>query len=249
MNKYQPSKDKKEKLNILTIAAMVVGIIAIILGWVIGLGFVLGVFALILGIIGLKHKYGGKSMAITGITTGAIAIIWNIIISVLFILTLFASGNAILTIDNTTTVNSTTLATLTAAKKDFAKGEVGIFGQFNVSVNSVTRNFVSANNNYKLASGRELVVLNISVKNTGTTTASLASYELTITKPGDFRLSLSAIPFSDNYYGASIEPDSIESGNLVADIPYGATGLQLQYEMLLNKEDGKTDSLLYTIEI
>lgn len=68
----------------LAIAAMVLGILGIITFWVPVLGAVLGLVALILGIIAVRRQ-AGKGMAITGIVLGTLALIGGAIFSVLSI--------------------------------------------------------------------------------------------------------------------------------------------------------------------
>lgn len=65
------------------VAALVVGIIALLLAWipVINIGaIVLGVIAVILGILGLRKKFAGRGMSIAGIVLGALAIIGSVIV-------------------------------------------------------------------------------------------------------------------------------------------------------------------------
>jgi len=82
----------EERPSGLAITALVLGIVAIICSWVMGLNFALGIAALIIGIIEfkkIKEKQSsekGKVMALTGIILGAIgifgAIIYVIVIAV-----------------------------------------------------------------------------------------------------------------------------------------------------------------------
>ena len=65
------------------IASMICGIISILCCCLTWVSLVLGVAAVVLGIIALKYKYDGKGMAIAGIVTGGIGIfIWLIVILV-----------------------------------------------------------------------------------------------------------------------------------------------------------------------
>ncbi len=61
---------------------MVVGIVALLLSWIPFLGLVLGLVALVLGIVGMKKVSRGeatnKGQAITGVVTGAIATVIGI---------------------------------------------------------------------------------------------------------------------------------------------------------------------------
>ena len=57
--------------NGLAIAALIVGIVAFLSGWIPFWGFIVGVAAVVLGVIALK-KPGGKGMAIAGLVTGGL---------------------------------------------------------------------------------------------------------------------------------------------------------------------------------
>ena len=69
---------KENKVNGLSIAALVLGIVSIVLWCVWFISIPCSILALVFGIIGVKKP--GKSMAIGGIVTGAIALaIWVIL--------------------------------------------------------------------------------------------------------------------------------------------------------------------------
>ena len=67
--------------------SLILGIVSIPLIWVFGIGILLGILAIIFGIISLKkikkEKLAGKSMAIAGIITGCIPIMWILSIGIL----------------------------------------------------------------------------------------------------------------------------------------------------------------------
>jgi hypothetical protein len=71
------------------VAAMIVGILAILVSWVPVLGAIVGIVALVLGVVGRsrikKSGAGGNGMAVTGIATGAVAIAINIAILAFFV--------------------------------------------------------------------------------------------------------------------------------------------------------------------
>jgi hypothetical protein len=72
------------------IAALVVGILAILMSWIPVLGAIVGVTALVLGLVGRsrikKSGAGGNGMAVTGIATGIVAILINIAILAFFVI-------------------------------------------------------------------------------------------------------------------------------------------------------------------
>lgn len=65
--------------NGVAIAALVVGIIGALLCWVPIVGLVLGLVALVLGIVGVRRRTG-KGMAIAGIVLGAIAVVVGVVV-------------------------------------------------------------------------------------------------------------------------------------------------------------------------
>lgn len=75
--------------NGIGIAALVVGIVALVLCWIPFLGLVLAIVALVLGIVGIRKASRGeatnKGMAITGVVTGGLAIVGGML-SILFFL-------------------------------------------------------------------------------------------------------------------------------------------------------------------
>ena len=75
--------------NGIGIAALVVGIVSLFLFWIPFLGLVLAILALVFGIIGIRKASRGeatnKGMAITGVVTGALALVGALIVSVVFI--------------------------------------------------------------------------------------------------------------------------------------------------------------------
>lgn len=86
------SCQKLQTQNGLAVASMVTGIVSVIFCFIAGLGLIMGSAALIMGIFGLK-KVNGKGMAITGIATGGIALLINLIIIIVWvmIITMFRS--------------------------------------------------------------------------------------------------------------------------------------------------------------
>lgn len=84
----------------MSVAALVLGIIAVLNCWlpiVNIIAIVFGIIALVLGIVGMnkakKGTAGGKGMSIAGIVTGALAIVFSVAISALFVVGLGAAMN------------------------------------------------------------------------------------------------------------------------------------------------------------
>jgi len=70
----------------LAIASMVCGICSLVLSWVPGLGFLLGILAIIFGIVAISQtgkdpSLGGRGMAIAGLVCGIVGmVIWVVLL-------------------------------------------------------------------------------------------------------------------------------------------------------------------------
>lgn len=73
--------------NGLAIASMILGIVSLT-----GPGFILGIPALILGIVGLKKNHGGQGMSIAGIITGGISTVFSLLFWGFVIYIMIATG-------------------------------------------------------------------------------------------------------------------------------------------------------------
>lgn len=97
---YQPASygdQPPEQLSGLTITAMTIGIVALVVAAIPIFGFVsfvLGPLAIILGIIGLVKKRPKKGFSITGVITGALALLLCILYLVIGIALAGVFGNA-----------------------------------------------------------------------------------------------------------------------------------------------------------
>lgn len=235
----------------LAIAAMVIGIVSLIIGWVPFLGFCIGITAIILGIVALKKKQS-KGMSITGIITGAVSIVWNIVISIIFIVSILGAaitaGEITNEYGNYYSDYQTEQQSLIDAKKDFSKGAVAVFGGFDVEVNSITRNYVDSDGYYDASTGNELISVNVSVTNNTDTTAYFSSYYLTmndnglITDPGYASV-------NSAYTDGSLAAGATETGNIVYEVEQGSKDLKLQYESSAYDTNSNYVDLTYTLDL
>jgi len=87
---------QQQEGNGMAVAAMVLGILGLVLSFVAGAGFICGLLGLIFGIIGIKKagRIGGKGkgMALTGLITGSIGMLINLIIIAVVVFVLIAAG-------------------------------------------------------------------------------------------------------------------------------------------------------------
>ena len=236
----------------LAIAGMVVGIIAVALGWVPFLGFCLGVTAIILSIIALKKKQS-KGMSITGIVTGAVSIVWSAIVSAFLIISMIGIAAVGTQIQDTytnyqDTYNSYTDSqqTLINAKKDFSKGETARFENFDIKVNSIQRNYT--NGYYQADDGKEYIVVNVSVTNKSSDSEYFAAYDLEINDDGLID-SHSYVSVDSEYDDGTLAAGATETGNIVYEVKSGSKNLKLQYETTAFDEDYNSVKLTYTLAL
>lgn len=243
--------------NGLGIAAMILGIVAFLFGWVPFFGFLAGATAVILGIISLK-KPGVKGMGIAGLITGGLAVLWSLFITVIFIIAIVAAapagvagGQAINELNKAYDSYNAENKALIEAKKDYKKGETATFGQFEVKVNSVKRDYVFTGNESYVTpdDGMEYIVVNVTAKNVGDDSKYLSSYDLKINEDG--------VANASAYYDVSpalksgdISAGASTTGNIVFQVTKGATDLKLQYETTVyDLKAGKSQDLVFTLAI
>jgi hypothetical protein len=96
---YQQSGAGPSPTNALAIASLVLGILALPSIFTVIFGVLLGIAAIVTGILGLQKapqmQGSGRGLAITGIVLGAIALL----LSILAVVGLFAIGSAITDVD------------------------------------------------------------------------------------------------------------------------------------------------------
>jgi hypothetical protein len=242
----------------LAIASLVTGIVAFVFGWVFIFGFLVGATAIVLGIIALKKSPLGssKGMSIAGIITGAAGALWSVVISILFIVSLVTIGIGGATAGVALDQANEALASYNAenkalidAKKEFKKGETATFGQFEVKVNSVERDYVPEESYVSVGEGKEFVVVNVTVKNVGDESKYISSYDLKISEAG-VADSASYFDVDPAFDGGEISPGASASGNLMYEVGKGATDLKLQYELYAyDLNGGGAKTLTFTLAL
>ncbi len=133
------------------------------------------------------------------------------------------------------------------AKKDFKVGETARFGEFDVKVNSVDKNYVPASSYSKAEAGSKYVVVNISVSNPTADTLSVSSYDFKINADGVAKSS-SYLSIDDDFQGGTLDKGASTSGNLVFMVKDSAKDLKLQYEtQVFTPKEYKVAELTYTL--
>ena len=257
----KPTSNKAQKVSQqnatgLAIASLVIGIVSLTVGWIAFAGLVFGIAAIVLGAISIK-KLTNKGMAIAGIITGSVAVLWNLIMTALFIISMLAIGGlaigagTIATEINKVTDNyNNEQQTLIDAKKDFSKGSTAKFGDFEVKVNKVTRNYSLEDSYYSVDEGKELIVVNVSVKNVGDEQANFSSYDLKINDNGISDGSSYLATVSPEFEGGDMSPGATATGNIVYEVNSGSNNLKLQYEKYAYDTGSyEAKTLVYTLAL
>lgn len=256
MVEEKPVKEKKTasaekpianqvKSNDLAVAAMVVGIMAVITSWIAFWGLLAGIAAVVLGIMALK-KPVENGMSITGIATGGVAILTNLLFIIFFIISL-AAGTAV--VDETQNQikdgNSSSQQTVDA-KKNFAKGETAIFENFEVKINSVTRNYVPESTFFQPDEGNEYIVLNVTVTNIGDGSAYVSPSMFSVNDDG-IAVDSAFVTAKPTFKSGDLSPQASTTGNIVYEVTKDSTNLKLQYETVVYGETYNGKELVYTL--
>lgn len=240
-----PASAPQQHSNGLAIAALVVGIVAVLSGWAPFWGVVVGVAAVVLGILALK-KNANKGMAIAGLVTGAVGALWSLIITALFIVALTAGSVAINSaqkaIDDVTSEGQA----LTEAKKDFAKGETANFAdKFEVKVNSVEMNF-SPGQFYTPSEGKQYIKVNATVKNISDESQYVSPYTFGVLDNG-ISVSASYISSDTQMTSGDLTAGATVTGDAVYEVSQDANDLKLTYKTTVYDKEFKAQELNYTL--
>lgn len=236
-----PAAPAAHPTNGLAIASLVTGVLALLTGFIF-IGFALGVAAIILGAIGLR-KQGGKGMSIAGIVTGALGLFTSLVIGAIALFAIVTGGAVLNEASNQLNDYNREQQSLLDAKKNFLRGETGIFANLEVNIRGVERNYVPENEFFGAEEGNELVVVDLAVKNKDSDQESVSSYDFSIVVDG-VATSPAFADAEPSFEGGALNKDATASGKIVFEVPAGATGLKLQYSTYAGLEPA-----IYTIEL
>ncbi len=238
---HAPGTPAQQPTNGLAIASLITGILAFLTGFFF-IGFALGIAAIVLGAIGLR-KPGGKGMSIAGIITGALGLLTSLIFGAIALLALFTGGVALNQISAEVDEYNRDQQSLLDAKKDFLRNETGIFNNLEVTIRGVERNYQPENEFFGPEAGKELVVVDLSVKNTDDEQESISSYDFSIVSSG-VATSPAFATAEPAFESGSLGKNATLSGKIVFEVPAGATDLKLQYSTFAGLK-----TIVYTIEL
>lgn len=253
-NKSKPATSSNG--NGIGIAALVVGIVAFLSGWIAVWGLLVGATAVVLGIIALKKSPSSKAFGIVGIITGGLAVLTSAIFTVIWAIALtyvtVGSGAVIQAghaVENALNAQEEAAQTQISAKKDFSKGETATFGDFKVKVNSVDTNYTPSDDYSQADSGSKYVLVNITVTNPGSESVDVSSYDFSLSADGVSN-TYSYVTVDDEFQGGDLSKGASASGNIAYMVKDSAKDLKLQYKTsVLAPKTGKLVNLTYTLAL
>jgi hypothetical protein len=219
--------------NGLAIAALVVGIVAVVSGWAPFWGVVVGAAAIVLGAIALKKHAANKGMAIAGLIMGAVGALWSLVISAFFIFALVTVGIGGAALTDAANKANQTINAYNAdnqakidAKKDFAKGETANFDAYQVKVNSVKFDVTPNQDYYTPSDGKQFIAVNLTIKNISNDPITIDSFSLNdngVLRNASYATVDPALESGQLAAGAST------TGNVVYEVNADASSFKLQY--------------------
>lgn len=238
-----------QPVNGLAVASLITGIVAFISGWIPFWGLLVGIAAVVLGILGLK-KIHGKGLAIAGISTGALGALAGLLATVFFIIAVVSSATFF---DDTYNDERQTQTQedrqLFDAKKNFSKGETALLGVYEVKANSVQRNYVPETGTRRPAAAKEFILVNLTIKNTDTKDAWVTMSTFDLNDGTDSTNGLSVPVPSSSRISKKLTPGASVTGYVVYEVEKDATDLKLEYEKRATSNSETYQRLLFTLEI
>lgn len=212
----------------LAVIALILGIIALLVPF-----FALP--SLIVALFAMKQtsrgKQSGRGMAIAGLVMGILAMLEFIIGAIFFVFVMVASKN----IDSTTTTSgysssTSSVASSTTTLKGAMKTPLTA-DKYVLTSNSVQHNFAGTKSYYVPSTGKEYVLVSVTVKNKDTYSHYFSSYDFSLRDSSGkehtamFMTNLpSELPYS------SVATNGEITGNLVFEVPVSSSSLTLVYD-------------------
>lgn len=251
-----PAPAASQAVTGIGIAALVVGIVAFLSGWIVIWGLLVGATAIVLSIIALKKSSANKGFGITGLILGGIGALTSIVFTIFWVLafTFAAVGtgaalNAGTAISNSLSAQDAAAQAQIDAKKDYNKGETATFGLVTVKVNSTDMNYVVKDSYYQASEGKKYVLVNITVTNPTDSSVDINKYSFKLDADG-LAVDTSFTTVDDEFDGGSLSKGASTTGSLLFEVPDDASTLKLQYETsVFTPKTYKLENLTYTLAL
>ena len=244
--------------NGLAIASLIVGIFAFLTSWVPLLSIIAGAVAIVLGCLALK-RLGGKGLAIAGISTGGAGALFGLFttaLAVIAIVGLAGYDDAMRRGAQNPKSNSTQNDSSNELNKGvpldiktaFKAGEVGVFGDLEVKVNSVNRANTPPEGTVEAPTDKKFVTINLTVKNVGETSkyTSYSSFRINNGTSTTIRPTYTA---SNSEISAMLAPGETATGSITYAVEEGKNNLKLQMRGMASAKSDYYRSIEYTLDI
>jgi len=211
----------------LAVAALVVGIAAVVFGWAPFFGFIVGAVAVTLGIIAVK-KPSKKGMAIAGIITGGFGLLWNIVATGIFLVALAIGGGAAASLVES--ANTTAAENEAAAAKEYVVGDTITIENRTLTVTGIERNIPSNSDYFQPETGKEFVAVNVTITNESSSPVTFGTYDFKIQDGNGAQIYTSYIPGLQGVleYG-SLAANGKVSGKLGFQVPKDDQNIKLVF--------------------
>ncbi len=218
----------------LAVTALVLGIIAFLFGWlglfsIFGAGnIVTAIAAIIFGIIALTKKQP-KGLALTGLILGAVALLATV--ALIIVSTIGYASIADKAKNEYNNSSNYSSSSSNTSQATFGVNETATYDDKAVTVTGVQRNYSTGNEYIQPETGKEFVVVTVSIANNSSTPMSYSSYEFKIQDSNGVQQSESYASISEGLLNSgSLAPGGKVTGKIAFEVPAGDTSLKLIYD-------------------
>lgn len=133
---------------------------------------------------------------------------------------------------------------------DFSKGTTAKFGQLEVSLGNVTRDFIPQSSYERAEEGKELIVVEVNLKNVSDSSASISKYDFNIDVDGVLENSSYTKAPGKELQTGSLAPGASASGQIVFEVPAGKLDLKLaKKDYVYDETTYKSKEVIYRLEL
>lgn len=234
--------------NGLAIAGLIVGIIAFLSGWIPIFGLLIAIVAVILSIIGLRKGGPQKGMAIAGLITGGLGLLWSLIVGTFFIIGIIAGISSYNEFSSSLDKNSSQSQQQANQDSDDSSSMSNSkeVAGYTITANKVTRDYKPQNT--LSDDSTEYVVVNLTVKNNSNMLSKFVTGNISLNADGKSS-PVSLVSVDPSLNGADIPTGKSATGNLVFQIPKGADMLMLEYKQTVIDAGGKQTEKVTSIHV
>lgn len=219
------------------------------------LAFFFSVAGLIVSIIANnKSKAAGfkNTAAVVGIWLNAVFTVLGLLAMIFWVVVIGVAISSGELDDSNPTSQQEAESTPADVKTEFKKGETAQFGNLEVKVNKVERNYTSTNRFSTPDEGKEFILVNVTIKNIGEEPESVSPFAFDINENGAAEGSAFVSDIPEKLESKTLSPGASVTGNVPYEVTKDATGLKLQYEagaIVGEGSDTEYKRFTYTLEI